>query len=141
MTGNLKVKNSLSRWSIERKIPYLTQENSFLDQIMQAFAREFINIWEPYNWGFLVQCQFMMLLFKLGEKLCSSDIEDVMTLKTKIVAELKESFDSCDNYPPRLSFNPFTEEYRRISYDFDVCIAKAMQIFCVVFGVFVRVGK
>ena len=95
---------------------------------MQAFSREFIEIWEPYNWGFLVQCQFMLLLFKLGETLCILGIQDALSLKAKITAELKDSFDSCDQNPPRLSFNPFADEYRRVSYDFDVCIAKAMQI-------------
>jgi len=97
---------------------------------MQAFRREFINIWEPYNWGFLIQCQFMMLIFKLGEKLGSSDIDEILTLKARIVNELKETFECCDNNPPRLSYNPFSEDddYRRVSYDFDVCIAKAMQV-------------
>ena len=95
---------------------------------MQAFERKYINIWEPYNWGFLVQTQFIMLIFKLGEKLCSSGIDEVLTLKMKITAELRESFDFVDSNPPRLSNNPFSDEYRRVSYDFDVCIAKAMQI-------------
>ena len=97
---------------------------------MQAFARKFTNIWEPYNWGFLVQCQFMILIFKLGETLCLLDVQDALALKAKITAELKESFDSCDNNPPRLSYNPFSDEYRKVSYDFDVCITKAMQIIC-----------
>lgn len=97
---------------------------------MQAFEREFTNIFEPYNWDFLVQCQFMMLIFQLGERLSSSDIEDVLSLKAKIISELRESFDCCDNNPPRIAYNPFSENghYRRLSYDFDVCIAKAMQV-------------
>ena len=80
------------------------------------------------EFDFLRLQHFLTLIFKLGSTISSGDAIANILLQNNIGRALKETLESEEILLSKLEDNPFTDTYRRVTYEFDVCLLETIQV-------------